>query len=98
MFQRCLSGLKKSDPFSFATDATRPAPSDQPDLGPGTPRPTLSTAAATTSFKAILLHALESHFCNDAKTVLRAAAGGRCLPAVEEKATNDWHGVTRFVW
>src|SRR6516225_11797014 len=46
----------------------------------------------------ILLHPPEGYFCDAARTILRAAAGGQCLPAVAENATNDLQGATRFVW
>jgi hypothetical protein len=47
-----------------------------------------------------LVTSLEIHFFVTSVTPFpyRAAASGRRLPAVEENATNDRQGVTRFVW
>jgi hypothetical protein len=55
-------------------------------------------AADITSFKTILLHHPKSIFCDVNDTLPVPAAAGPRLPVVEENATNDGNGVTRFVW
>lgn len=55
-------------------------------------------APIITSFKAVLLHHLKVTFCDVGGSFpFRAAASEARLPAVEENATNDRLGVTRFV-